>query len=390
MNFSSQHSKHAKAINALGLNATFIGLAYAAIETIWSIYIFSFFPNESTVGYVSAIFSLAALASLLFTFPLFERFSPKELLFTAVGANAIILALFAHISNPTLFIILGIVNALIMGVRVQSFGILIRHNSSRKEINHDENHIYLLANIGWILGPLFGGYIADIIDIRSVMILGSVALLFSVYTITYNQNTFKKEKITHNPDHINILKNITQYFRNKKRFLSYCLSGGLEVWWSLPYIFIPVIMIERYHFSVGDVGIFLFLTVIPVTLVEYIMQKKEPKNLRKIIGKGYLFVTIIALIAGLSGNIYVILGAFIVGSFGVGLIEPTVESYFFSITKENESKKYYGSFMTAKTLGSFLGKMVIASILLYFPIQIAILTIGFFVFILSMWSLKGK
>jgi len=387
MRYHNQLTKQARAIRSLGLDATLIGLAYAGVETIWSIYIYSFFPNESQVGFISAIFSLSALLSLLFAYPLFKKFSPQELLFASVGANAIILALFAQINNPTIFVCLGILNALLIGVRVQSFGVLLRHNSSKNNINKDENFIYVLMNIGWISGPLIAGYIANTIALRAVLIVSSIALLLSVYSITYNKSSFRKEQPN---QEINVkrLDNIKSFFRDKKRVLAYFLSGSLEVWWSISYIFLPVIMVTKYDFSLSSVGIFLFLLIIPNTLVELSTQKKEIKDLRKRIGIGYLIISAVALIAGLSGSIFVILGAMIVGSFGVGFIEPTVEGYFFSITKEKESKKFYGSFMTAKQVGAFTGKILIASILINFSIHESILTIGIIMFLLSMWSLK--
>ncbi|MBN1175265.1 MFS transporter [Candidatus Woesearchaeota archaeon] len=389
MRYHHQQSKHIKAIHSLGLNATLIGLAYAAVETVWSIYIYSFFPNESQMGFVSAIFSLATLASLLFAFPLFKKFSPHKLLFASVGINSIILALFAHIHSPIMLIIFGTLNAILIGVRVQAFGVLLRHNSTNKKIFTDEKYVYLLMNIGWIIGPLVAGYIANTIATRAVMVFASIALLLSVYSITYNQKTFRKEK-QELKEHISIILNIKDFFRNKKRILAYCLSGGLEVWWAIPYIFLPVIMIELYGFNIKTVGMFLFAIEIPLIITEYIMQKKDIKNIRKIMGIGFFIASAMALIAGLTGNIYIILGAFVTGSFGIGFVEPNVESFFFSITKEKESERFYGSFMTAKQVGSFVGKAIVATILLTLPIQVGILSVGLVVFILGIWSIKGK
>lgn len=380
---------HARAVKGLGIDAVFISLAYSAVETIWSIYIFSFFPSASSVGLVTALFSIASLASLFFLFPLFKRFSPQKLMFASVAINAVILALFAHITQPWLFIILGVLNAVFMGIRVQSFGVLLRYNSTKKNINKNENHIFFTMNFGWIIGPLVAGFISNAYTVRGVLVTASAFLLLSVYSITYNQK-YLKNKIKPVTNKIKVLQNAKMFFKDKERVFSYCLSGGIEVWWVIAYIFTPIVMIERYGFSLIDVGIFLFLIIIPMMLIEYIVQRKEVIKLKRTIGFGYLFAALIGISISFISNIYVFLGGLIIASLGMGLLEPATQSYFFRITKQNESERFYGSFMTAKQAGSFVGKMIMAGVILFFSFHIGIFAIGSVMLVLGIWSLRFK
>ena len=204
-------------------------------------------------------------------------FSARKVLFASVTANAIGIALFAFIHNPIIFLFLAVINALFIALRQQAFGILVRENSSLKSINSNENEMYMLLNTGFVIGPLLAGFVADKLSVNAVMVLSSLFLLLSVYSITfYGSSLEKKKKIE--IKHVNPLKHIFHFFKCKRRSVSYLLTSGLELWWSIPYVFIPIEMI-RQGLPLYYVGIFLFLLCVPNILVEQYMRKKEREQI---------------------------------------------------------------------------------------------------------------
>jgi len=189
---------------------------------------------------------------------------------------------------------------------------------------------------------------------------------------------------------INVFKNLRMFFRSKKRLVSYILSSGLEVWWTIPYIFIPIEMIEHYGFGVKEVGIFMFLLCLPLIIIEFFMRRQLSVSLRKVIMFGFGFVGTFGFIAAMTGNIYLFLGSIIIASFGMGLLEPTTESYFFSITNQEESERFYGSFMTSKHIGGTVSKFALAAILFFAPLRIGLIFISILMIVFAMIAVPKK
>lgn len=377
------------AIRSLGFNGVLIGLAFASMETIWPILLYSFYPNSSTVGFITAGLSIILLTGFAFLFPLFNKYSAKTLLFASVSLNALMFALFAYVQNPIIFLILAGINAIFMALRVQAFGILIKNNSSARTINKNENLMYLLANIGWIIGPLIAGFVANEFSVGAVLILASIFLVISVYSITITGGVLDHYKQKHMKN-VSVFKNLTSFFSKKKRVFSYLFSAGLEIWWTLPYIFLPLEILKQ-GMDMSSVGLFLFFLCVPLFLTESIVQRKEIRNLKKLFFIGYLFAGVCALIAAFVGNIYLTMVMVVIASFGIGLVEPTAESYFFSIVNSEQATRYYGSFFTSKQIGSFFGRIVIATILLSLSLKYGILFVSIVMFVLaSLATLKHK
>ncbi|MCF7798922.1 MFS transporter [Candidatus Woesearchaeota archaeon] len=401
-----RHQMHAAAIKRLGSGGVFIALAYAAFETIWALLVYSIFPSKAAVGIVIGGFYLLLLLSLAFLFPLFNKFSARKLLLTALAVNSVVMIFYAVVyyllqinaatimQAQTLFFTLAAINAIFMAVRIQSMGILLRMNSLKKEIDSNENFMYMFANVGWILGPLMVGIVSkifrvDFLILIIVMIAASACLLIATYITAFSQKVLRQEK-QKRMQKVNVFKNLRLFFSNKKRIVSYILSSGLEVWWTIPYIFIPIEMITTYGMNVQHVGIFMFLLCIPLILIEFFMRKKITVPLREIMMFGFGFVGTMGFIAVVTNNVYVILGSFIIASFGMGLLEPATESYFFKITNEEESERFYGSFMTSKHVGGTISKFLLAGVLLFAPLKIGIILISIIMIVFAIIAVEHK
>ena len=390
MEFRSKrsHTLRAMAMRRLGVNSILLAVAYASIETVWPMFLSDFFPTSSQVGFFTAFLAVCLFVSLLVTYKLFSKYSAKSLLFLGVTANAVIVSLYAITQSKILLIIFSIINAIFIAVRIQSFGLLVRENSSLKTINKSENLMYLLGNVGWVLGPVIAGFFAEEISVRAVLMFAALFLLFSVYSITFSTKSLRKREAKE-LTHISPIKNLKSFFKKKNGIKSYLLSGGLEVWWAIPFIFLPLEMIKE-GLPISTVGIFLFLLGIPLMIIESIMKNKPHIKLKKLIGFGYLFAFVVGMIAAFSHNIYFSMACFVIASFGLGFVEPSVESFFYSNVNTEEAKRYYGSFFTSKTAGGFFGKISVAIILLYFPLNVGIAFTSFIVLSLGLLALRTK
>ena len=78
----------------------------------------------------------------------------------------------------------------------------------------------------------------------------------------------------------------------------------------------------------------------------------------------------------MMSSIYGVLVFLIFASFGLGFLEPSAESLFFSVVSKEQAARYYGSFFTAKTIGGFVSRLGVGLILLTFPLSVAIFLVS--------------
>jgi MFS family permease len=386
MTFHTRLERHAhrhgvnKGIPILARNSLLVAFAFASIETIWPIFLYSMFQSESLVGYITAGFAVLGIVGLATLYPLFHKYKAREIYYITIVIQSLLFIIYTQLQNKYVFLILAAISVFFSSLRIQAFGILIRENSTKKNITANEGLIYFLMNIGWLLGPLLSGYLANTYSMNVVFVLASICLLGGVYNLTFSEK-LEEKKITKKTKPF--FYNLKSFFQQKKLIYSYLLSGGLEAWYVLPYIFMPIIILkEGYDFN--TIGIFLFAFATPLVIMQYWLKSKKNISTKKLMVTGYFIMALASLGAVLAPHTIIILICFVLAGFGTGLLEPTTESYFFMITDIKQERDYYGTFMTSKIVGSFTGRIIIASILLFTSITWGIATLGVMSLILGL------
>lgn len=359
----------------------------AAVATIWSLYLNSFLHNPAYVGFLSSFFTIILFFSFFMIVPLLEKYDKAKLFSFSLGVLTIVFFLLGFITNFYLFFIFAIVFLLAKALSLTSYGILIKDNSSRKDLAKNEGFVYSLLNIAWIIGPLVAGYIAFIYNLRAVFILGGFFMLLSFVL-------FKRAKIVDNniKKRIdkNFLKNLKDFLSNKDRVYSYFISGGISIWWVLIFIFVPLYIVEN---GLGEiiVGYFLVGIGIPLVLFEYYFSKiAEKKGFKKLFKTGYFLVFIVSILCFFISNIYLLLGLLIFASLGIAMIEPTSEAYFFDIVKKNQDLRFYAPYNTTIVFHEFIGKISAAIVLLFLPFNYLFLLFGGFMLMMFFISLRMR
>lgn len=374
-----------KGLSAVGF---FASIGFALISTIWAVYLNSIFNNASTVGFVTGLFVLVGAASYVFFSPFVERNPKSKIYISSLALLLISYILFAILEHVFAVVLLGIITSVLTTLRVTSYGIMVRDKSKQKELSKNEGLVYTLINIAWLLGPIIAGYVAANLGERKVFFLAACFLfiaLLSFRGMKINDNRTKKKKDK------NAVKIFISYFKKKERVLAYFIGGGLDYWWSLIYIYVPLYIINIAQKSDVTIGYFLAAVVIPLILIEYAAGKTAAKKgYKRLFFVGFFILGIAGVIAFLLSNIYLLLGVLVLASFGAGLLEPTTESYFFETITKEERDKYYGTYNTTINANSFIGRILGAGVLLLFPFKAVFLCFGIIMFIFSLISLKVK
>jgi len=380
------HFAHTK-IGRLATVSLITSLSFAMVNTIWAIYMDSFFHNIVLVGFFAALLATISFLSYFLIIPLIEKTSKSKIFIWSLILFAITYVLFAINTKLYIFVILAFIIVFLRTLKVTSLGIIIRDSSSKKQLSQNEGLVYTFANISWLIGPLIAGFIAEKYNFGLIFILGAIFTIIAVILFKFSkiQDNNKKKIIDKN-----ILKNFIDFFKSKNRTLAYILGGGVNLWWSLIYVFIPLFIIRN---NLGEmwVGFFLAGVIIPLILLEYPFSKLAGKiGFKKLFKIGYLIPCLLALSCFFITNVFIILTLLILASIGKAMTEPTTEAYFFDILKEKEALRFYPPYNTAIGVGMFIGQISAATLLIFLPFKYIFILFSIFMFIMFIISFTIK
>jgi MFS family permease len=374
-------------IGKLAIISLIAAFSFSIVETIWAIYIDSFLHNASYVGFLTAFLTLISFFSYFFFIPLIEKTNKSKIYSISLVLFAVTYVLFAINTNFYFFVLLALLVTILQTLRVTSFGIIIKDKSPEKSLSKNEGLMYTFANISWAIGPLIAGFIAEKYNMNIVFILSSIFILIAL--LSFKISKINDPNIKKKPDY-NLLKNFIEFFKDKDRVFAYFIGGGVNLWWVLIYLYIPLFII-RSNLSEIWIGYFLFAIAIPLILFEYMFGKLAGKiGFKKVFKVGYLIPCIIALSCFFVTNIFLILGLLIFASTGLAMLESTTEAYFFDVLKKKQGSRFYGPYNTTMDVNMFIGKIIPAIALIFLPFKSIFIIFSLFMLIFFFLSCKTK
>jgi MFS family permease len=323
--------------------------------------------------------AIIAFASFFVLVPIIEKNSKSRLFTLSLVFIAMSYLIFALAKNLILFFLSSLILTIFTSLRINSFGIIIRDKSSKKKLSRNEGLIYTFFNVAWLVGPIIAGFILQAYGIPIIFFLSVFFILLglSLFLISRINSANIKKKTEKS-----LLRNFLSFFKNRDRVYSYILSGGVNFWLILIYLYVPLMILEKGIPEIW-IGIFLSAVVVPLVLFEFAFSKIAGKvGFRKIFKTGYFILAIASLSCFFINNLFVILGVLVFSSIGVAMIEPTTEAYFFDILKKKEDElKYYGIYNTSIDAHQFIGKFLAGFLFFFFPLKSVFIFFSVFMFL---------
>ncbi len=346
----------------LGIVSLFVGLAGACVDTVWSAYLDSFFHSIAIVGLVTGVLSLFAVVFYFFCAPLVERYLEAKL-----WPLAALIVLFAYIgignvTGPSSFLVGATVLALASVLMYETFGIIVRDSGRRGDIGKIEGALYALNNIGWVVGPLIGGFVAARLGFSPVFFGAAVAmaialaLFVAIRVRPINHHTLDDGTV------MGCVRNMREFFSHPELRKVYLVSGGMKLYWAIVYVYVPLLIL-RSGIPIYWIGIFLFSVALPLIVLEYpVGAYADRTSFRPLFLVAYAFLALAGLAAFFAGSIYTVMLVFFIASIGAACLEGTRESYFFKITLLRDEQRFYGPYMTHGDVFSTVGKLMAAAV----------------------------
>ena len=360
-------------------------LALASVTTIWALYMKSFLGTDYRVGMVSSILSAVSLISYFFLVPLTEKYDKKKLFVFSTFFIFVFYILFSYVNSLGFFLLCSLLITIVYALRAMSFGIIIKSKSKKESVSKNEGLIFTFLNLGWILGPLIGGFLMSRFGFIMVFFVSSFIVLFTLI-LFYLSNT--KVRNFNNQEKDNIFVNVLEFFRDKERRKIYFLTSGVSNWWIFIYLFIPLYIVDR-GLDVKWVGYFLLAVAVPLIIFEYWFSEITSKyGFKKIFALGFLFVSIISFLGFFINSIFLLMGILVLASVGMAMVEPTTESYFLKIENKKQMNRFYGPFSTSRDGGQFIGKVISSLILAFLSFKFLFIFYGLVMLLMFFVSLR--
>jgi len=274
-------------------------------------------------------------------------------------------------------------------VQWENAAVLLRGTTSLENIQRTEEHFYGFNNIGWMVGPFIASIVIFNLNIKYNFLIAGAAffisyLFFLIFKIdSYKHDIEFKTAYTKQLDLTDVFFNIKTYFLNKENIRLFVLRGGLYIYWSVIYIFMPLLILES-GLSTYMIGVFLGSVMIPLILFELFINKRFVNlNIKSFFIIGYSIIALCSILAFVfSYNMRLSLFFMILTGIGAAFIEPTTEAYFFKLTRSVDVPLYYGIYKTSESVFNIIARLSLSVLLVYFTLNYVYLFLAIFMLII--------
>lgn len=330
--------------------------------TIFPIILLDKLKNESIVGYYYSAIAIIILFACIYSTVLFQRYSRVLIAKVALIGTAsvlFIMTLLEQVWSLAGFDIIRNISIITLGVALSIF---IDDFTERKNLAKAEGKFYMFNNIGLFIGPVIGGYSAKYLGDSSIFILAGFFYIIAFFVFLYQHISQKNPHISHGKHEEGIrelFQNIKTFFRNKEFRKVFLLAFGLNYWWAVSLIYIPL-EIKNLGFADNIVGWTVAAMALPLILFERNTGRvADKRGIRFPATLGFsLLVLFVLSFPLLYFKPILTLFAFGVVNFAAAWIEPLQETYFFKVAKKEEREKLYGIYNAAQPFSSIVSPFI--------------------------------
>lgn len=261
---------------------------------------------------------------------------------------------------------------------LMALALFVRDFAKSNDLGEEEGIFYRFHNIGSLLGPLIGGFVAVYFGYEMVFILASFIMLAG-FMFFYHQHSIQSHPAIVNQKKTSptqLWKNIKEYFENTERMKAYFVTFMMMIHVGFKRLYIPLYVVYAGYIESMS-GLILALGVIPLIMMEVkVGEYADRHGIRLPISVGFLILAITFIMIFLSPFHILNFALLIIGNIGAALVEPLQEYYLFKHLPKEKEDGLYGVYMTADPLAYFMTPLIGAGILLLFPLKFVFLGFG--------------
>lgn len=347
--------------------AFIVTTANAAFGSIFPLILEKKIGGPTYVGMYYAVISFICIVASIVSTNLFTKVS--KIVITRAVLLSLTLLIFAMNYAASVWHLgfLDIPRAVCIMFAYIVLALFVRDFSARNKLAESEGHYFFYSSLGWLVGPLLGGFVAAQFGHQAVFNL--VASLFFVCWAYFEYHGVREKKLANDSEHQGesvrmLFKNIVEYFKVRDLRKVFWISFGFNFWWAIRGIYIPLAIVLM-GYGERTVGIFMALGMIPCVLLEkYAVRLAEKNGVRPYIAGGFGVLAVVISLFYFFNNMHnLVLLFFVLANIGAAFIESVKVIYFFEVVKKKDSERFWGIYNVAEYAAYLVGPFL-ASIFL--------------------------
>lgn len=343
---------------------------YASFLTMLPIILADKLQSDIYVGYYFSIFAAVSLIVSLLSGKILRQCSKITLTKYILALLAIVFFLLTLANSLWNFAALDMARVIFISLFFIILAIFVRDFATEEEIAMAEGRFYLFSNIGWVIGPLVGGFIAKTYTPESAFIFSAICYLL-LFGLFLQQHIIVKHpciqeqssKKSNTKSTASITENIRDYIKNKDLVKASIISFGMYFWWSISAIYIPL-SLKNLGFSPDIIGLIFALNIVPLILLEFhASDGAEKYGVRTFLSLGFAVLSFTLILFTLAST-PMLIKLMIIINVGSAFIEPIKEIFFFKIISQKDEERFYGiysaSYPVAYILAPLFGSVMLS------------------------------
>jgi len=348
----------------------------------------SILETNTNVSIFFAVLAVAMFMAALSSTILFTKVQRTTILKISLLISAIVYFILPLAGEVFDLSILSTIRAWVYLLIIMSLSLFVRDFANEDNLAEEEGRFYMFDNIGYLLGPLIGGFIGSKLSYE-INFIAAGAIMFIGLFIFYHQHIVLKH-----PSIINrkkttptkFRKDIKEFFSDPNRKIVYLITLILMCFHKFKYVYIPLFVISSGYLE-SMTGLVLGLCIVPLILLEVKVGNYADKNgIRYPISAGFLILALSLLFIFLNPYTLLDFTAFVIGYIGFAFIEPLQEYFLFKHLPRSKEENLYGVYMTADPIAYFITPTLGFIILYFLPFNYLFLAFSIILFSASILS----
>lgn len=327
--------------------------------------------DENTSLFFSALALVVLISSVTSTL-IFKKISRTKMFKLSLLVCGITFVLLPFIGSTWELVAVKFIQSWFVVIVWIALSLFVFDYTKKQNLGNAEGTYYFFSNIGYLLGPITGGYAATLLGYEAVFYIaaGAVFLALLYFMHKHLLSKHKDIKTQENKPYTesftrNITGNTLRFFKNKERAKAYLISLGLNVWFCFKYTYIPLYIAAK-GFESSVTGIVFTAGIVPLILLEkYAGSYADKHGYKKPIVFGFLFYSFTLFLAYAMNSPLATILLLIIANFGTSIVEPLKDVYVLKNMRKEDEENFFGVFKTSEPAGYFIAPLIGAAVFMF-------------------------
>jgi len=347
----------------------FHGFHFFAVHYINSSYLERFL-SQSSVGIMFAISSALTVVLLMSTALFLKRLGNYQVALIATGLNFIASLGLAWVTDLGWIFVFFALHTMLVPVTLFCFDVFLESNTHDENTTGSIRGIFLsMALLAALFSPVISGFLAGEGARYEWAYLVSALYLLPVLVIL---NVGFRDFVDPKYEVLSLPGMVRALWHNKNLFHVSMAQFLMRFFFSWYVVYLPIYLHLNVGFTWPEIGIILFVMLIPYVVLEYPAGRIADKWLgeKELMAAGFIIAGVsTAVLFWLdSTNIWVWGGVLLLTRVGTALIESMTETYFFKQI-DGDDTSILSIFRILRPLAYSIGPAFAGALLLILPLE---------------------